>query len=56
MARDLLTRLATAPDLHHDTDLTYPRLLAIEERIARDTDTRYRKAARKKALNIRLRH
>jgi CHAD domain-containing protein len=56
LARDLLTRLATASDLPSETARTYTRLLAIEERIARDTETAYRKAATKTALNIRLRH
>jgi CHAD domain-containing protein len=56
MARDLLTRLAAGPDLPPDTARTYTRLLAVEESIARDTEARYRKSARKKALNIRLRH
>jgi CHAD domain-containing protein len=56
MARDLLTRLAAVPDLPPDTAGTYTRLLAVEESIGRDTEARYRKAARKKALNIRLRH
>ena len=56
LARDLLTRLATAPDLPPERARTYTRLLEIEERIARDTETAYHKAATKNALNIRLRH
>jgi hypothetical protein len=56
LARDLLTRLATVPDLPPETTRTYTRLLEIEERIARDTETAYRKAATKNSLNIRLRH
>lgn len=56
LARDLLTRFATAPDLPPETARTYTRLLEIEEQIARDTETAYRKAATKNALNIRLRH
>lgn len=56
MARALLTRLAAGPDLAPDTARSYARLLAVEERIARDTEAQYRKAAKKKALGIRLRH
>ncbi|WP_211879737.1 CYTH and CHAD domain-containing protein [Pseudarthrobacter albicanus] len=56
MARALLTRLAAGLDLPPDTARSYAGLLEIEERIARDTEDRYRKAAKKKALGIRLRH
>ncbi|WP_104175655.1 CYTH and CHAD domain-containing protein [Arthrobacter sp. Y81] len=56
LAVALLTRLAAAPDLPPDADRIYARLLKIEERISRDTETAYRKAATKNALNIRLRH
>ena len=55
LAVALLTRLAAAPDLPPDADRTYTRLLKIEERISRDTETAYRKAATKNAFNIRLR-
>ncbi len=56
LARDLLTRLAAAPDPSPETARTYARLLTIEKRITRDAETAYRKAARKNALTIRLRH
>jgi CHAD domain-containing protein len=56
MARALLARLAAAPDLPADTARSYAGLLEIEERIARDTEDQYRKAVKKKALDIRLRH
>ena len=56
LALALLTRLAAAPDLSPDAARTYTRLQKIEEGISRDTETSYRKAAKKKALNIRLRH
>jgi CHAD domain-containing protein len=55
MARALLTRFAAGPDLPPDTARTYGRLLEIEERITRDTEAGYRKAVKKKALDIRLR-
>lgn len=56
LARDLLTRLAAAPDLPPETVRTCTRLLKTEERIAADTEAAYRKAATRNALNIRLRH
>ncbi|QCO98363.1 CYTH and CHAD domain-containing protein [Arthrobacter sp. 24S4-2] len=56
LARDLLTRLAAAPEPSPETALTYARLLTNEKRITRNTETAYRKAARKNALTIRLRH
>ena len=56
MARALLTRLAAGPDLPPDTARAYTGLLAVEERIAHDTEAAYRKAVKKKALKIRLRH
>lgn len=55
LARGLLTR-ATASDQPPETARTYTLLLEIEERIARHTQTAYRKAATKSSLNIRLRH
>jgi CHAD domain-containing protein len=56
MARALLARLAAGPDLAPGTARSYAGLLAVEERIAHDTEAQYRKAAKKKALGIRLRH
>lgn len=56
MARALLTRLAAEPELPTDTARLYTRLLAVEERIAEDTEAGYRKASKKKSLSIRLRN
>jgi hypothetical protein len=55
MARALLTRFAAGPGLPPDTAGTYARLLEIEEGVAVDTEAGYRKAVKKKALDIRLR-
>lgn len=56
MARTLLSRLATAPDVPEGSTLTYARLQDIEEHISRGTEAKYLKAVKKKALKIRLRH
>ncbi|GAC1452486.1 MAG: CYTH and CHAD domain-containing protein [Pseudarthrobacter sp.] len=56
LARALLTRLTAGANPPPETARIYDRLLAIEERIAGDADTAYRKAVKKKALHIRLRH
>jgi hypothetical protein len=52
---DLLTHLAAGPGLPPDTARPCARLLAIEKRIARHPEASCRKAASKRALNIRLR-
>lgn len=56
LARDLLTRLSTTPDLPPKAARAYTRLVETEERISADTEARYRKTARKKSLSIRLHH
>ncbi|WP_426998558.1 CHAD domain-containing protein [Pseudarthrobacter sp. N5] len=53
MARALLRRLRKVPDLPERTALAYSRLHVREERIAHDTEARYRKA-HKKTRGIRL--
>jgi CHAD domain-containing protein len=54
MAAALLRRLAAIPDLPADADLGLQSLLEMEERIARKTDKKARKAA-KKLRGLRLR-
>ncbi len=54
MATDLLRRLAAMPDLPADADLGLQSLLKMEERIARKTDKKARKAG-KKLGGLRLR-
>jgi hypothetical protein len=54
MAAALLRRLAAIPDLPADADLGLQSLLEMEERLARKTDKKARKAA-KKLRGMRLR-
>ena len=54
MATALLRRLAATPDRPADTDLGFEGLLAMEERIARKTENKARKAG-KKLRRLRLR-
>lgn len=54
MATALLGRLAATPDLTADTDLGFQGLLEMEERIARKTEKKARKAG-KKLRGLRLR-
>jgi CHAD domain-containing protein len=54
MATDLLRRLAATPDRPADADLGFEGLLEMEERIARKTENKARKAGKKLRL-LRLR-
>ena len=54
MAAALLRKLAATPDRPADTDLGFDGLLAMEERIARETEKKARKAG-KKLRGLRLR-